>query len=145
MFEKIVVALDGSEPSENALGAACGIAEKFGSELYLVHAPQIETTAIAVGSGAVEINPDPQAVAAAGEKVMGHARETAAALGCTPAGCFVGKGEPADEIIRHARDVGADLIVMGRRGLGGIAGLFLGSVSQKVSHGAGCTCLTVHH
>ncbi|MCB1819877.1 MAG: universal stress protein, partial [Gammaproteobacteria bacterium] len=34
-------------------------------------------------------------------------------------------------------------IVMGRRGLGDLAGLLMGSVSQKISHLAPCPCLTV--
>ena len=42
-----------------------------------------------------------------------------------------------------AQDRKADAIVMGSRGLSDIKGLFLGSVSHKVSHLAECTCITV--
>lgn len=145
MFEKIVVGVDGSDQSESALVTACDLANKYSSRLYLVHSPEVETTGIAVGSGAVEIAPDPAVVAAAGEKVMQAAKEKAKAAGYAPTQCFVGNDAPAREILKRAKEVDADLIVLGRRGLGGVTSLLLGSVSQKVSHDAKCACLTVSH
>lgn len=128
MFEEIVVAVDGSENSDKALVPACDIALKYGARLYLVHAPQ----------------PASDPAAPSGRAVLDKARSRAEALGCTPADAILGDDEPADEILRAAATVGADLIVMGRRGLGGVAGLFLGSVSQKVSQRANCSVMTVH-
>jgi nucleotide-binding universal stress UspA family protein len=52
-------------------------------------------------------------------------------------------GDPAKEILSVAGEEHADIIVMGRRGLGDLAGLLLGSVSHKVSHLADCACLTL--
>ena len=52
-------------------------------------------------------------------------------------------GDPAKEILSVANEENADIIVMGRRGLGDLAGLLFGSVSHKVSHLAECPCLTV--
>lgn len=43
-------------------------------------------------------------------------------------------GAPAHEIVRYADRHEADCIVMGRRGLGDVGGLFMGSVSHKVGH-----------
>ncbi|MFP4555208.1 MAG: universal stress protein, partial [Actinomycetota bacterium] len=43
-------------------------------------------------------------------------------------------GSPAHEIVHYAESHDADCIVMGRRGLGDVGGLFLGSVSHKVGH-----------
>ena len=63
MFKRIVVAIDGSEESGHALEVACDLAGKYNSEVHLVHSPQLETTAIAVGSGAVEIPPSADKVA----------------------------------------------------------------------------------
>lgn len=143
MFEKVVVALDGSEAASRALEVACDLASKYGSEMHLVHSPQLETTAIAVGSGAVEIEPSPEKVAEAGKGVMDRAVEKAKSLGCTPYSCVIGSGEPADDILKELKASNADLVVMGRRGLGRISSLLLGSVSQKVSHEAQCTCMTV--
>lgn len=52
-------------------------------------------------------------------------------------------GDPAETITGLAKDRNADAIVIGSRGLSDIKGLFLGSVSHKVSHLAECTCITV--
>jgi nucleotide-binding universal stress UspA family protein len=52
-------------------------------------------------------------------------------------------GDPAACILEAARNSQARFIVMGRRGLGRLAGLLIGSVSQKVSQLADCTCITV--
>ena len=143
MFEKIVVGVDGSEQSMSALAVASDLAQKYSSQLYLVHSPELETTGIAVGSSAVMIEPEPDAIAEAGEKVMQAAKDKATELGLTPAECIIGNGNPASEILSCTDKIGADLIVLGRRGLGGLSSLLLGSVSQKVSHDAKCACLTV--
>jgi len=46
------------------------------------------------------------------------------------------RGDPAAEIIKAAQELKADLIIMGSRGLGQLGGLILGSVSERVLHGA---------
>jgi nucleotide-binding universal stress UspA family protein len=51
--------------------------------------------------------------------------------------CHIGK--PADEILRVAKDVGAELIIVGSKGLTGVERAVLGSVSEKVVREAGCT------
>ena len=143
MFNTILVAIDGSEAAARALATACDIADKYEAALHLVHSPELETTAIAVGSGAVAIAPSDDQIAEAGKHVMAEAAKQAEAQGCKPAECFIGNGDPADEILQQAEKTGADLIVTGRRGLGGVASLLLGSVSHKVSQSASCTCMTV--
>lgn len=143
MFERIVVAVDGSEPAKHALSLACDLAGKYGSEVHLVHSPQLETTAIAVGSGAVEIKPDADKIAEAGRKIIDEAESIAAAEGCKTVQSVVGTHDPATDILNLIEEAQADLVVMGRRGLGGVTGLLMGSVSQKVSHRATCTCMTV--
>ena len=143
MFERIVVAVDGSKQADHALEVACDVAGKYGSKIYLIHAPQLETVAIAVGSGAVEIKPSAEDVAKAGKALMDRAAKRASSHGCTPAECIVGEGAAAEQILKTVASVDADLVVMGRRGLGKIATLLLGSVSQEVSRKATCSCMTV--
>jgi len=48
-------------------------------------------------------------------------------------------GKPADELLALAREVGADLIIVGSKGLTGVERLVLGSVSEHVVRAAGCT------
>lgn len=143
MFKTIIVAVDGSDHAENALRMACDIAQKYDADLHLVHTPELDTTALAVGSGAFAIEPDKEQVAAAGKFVMDKATETARQHKCVPAECVIGNGDPAHEILQQAEKTDADLIVTGRRGLGRVSSLLLGSVSQKVSHDSPCACLTV--
>jgi nucleotide-binding universal stress UspA family protein len=54
-------------------------------------------------------------------------------------------GKPADEILKAARYVRADLIVMGSRGSTGVKRVFLGSVSNKVVHSAGCSVAVIRN
>lgn len=143
MFERIVVAVDGSDSANHALTLACDLAKKYNSKIHLVHSPQLEATGMAVGSGAVVISPDADEIAEAGRKVIGEAERMTHAEGCSAEQSIVGSHDPATDILDLIKASDADLVVMGRRGLGGVAGLLMGSVSQKVSHGATCTCMTV--
>lgn len=143
MFSTIVVAVDGSDQSNNALATACDIAQKYSSDLHLVHSPQLDTVALAVGSGAFNVQPSQKAINDAGKHVMDSAVELAKLQGCTPKSTAIGNDDPTQEILKQVEKTNADLIVTGRRGLGGISSMLLGSVSGKVSQEARCACLTV--
>lgn len=147
MFEKIVVGIDGSEMSENALHLACDLAEKYGSELHLVHTPQPQTVAFAMGAVAgyhtVTTMPSIHEVQEAGEKILNSGKAIAEKHGQTITGTHMKAGDPADEVIACADSCGADLIVTGRRGLGNLGALVQGSTTQKINHAAKCACLSV--
>ena len=143
MFKTIVVALDGSDPSKHALSVACDLAGRLEAEIHLVHSPQIETMLVAHGYMVADIPVTPERVADAGKDVMEAAVATVRDAGLVPASETIGRGDPTDDILEIAKLQDADLIVMGRRGLGSVASLFLGSVSLKVSQGASCSILTV--
>lgn len=81
--------------------------------------------------------------AALGRRLMESAERTARSRGATKIQTLVEEGEPAETILRVAEGHGADMIVMGSRGLGSARSLLMGSVSQKVGHLAPCTCVTV--
>ena len=72
-----------------------------------------------------------------------RAENTAREKGVKTVEARLQEGDPAHEILTCAKTENADLIVMGSRGLGGLKGLLMGSVSQKVSHLAECTCVSV--
>ncbi|MEM7731178.1 MAG: universal stress protein [Pseudomonadota bacterium] len=147
MFSKIVIGIDGSEASESALRIACDIAKKYGSELHLVHTPQPKTVAFATGAAAgyhaVVTMPSDEEVQQAVEKITAAGSKIAKECDQPIAQTYTARGNPVDELIACADQCGADLIVTGRRGLGNIGSLVLGSTSQGVAHNAKCAVLTV--
>lgn len=80
---------------------------------------------------------------ALGERLLEEAARRARENSVASVRTILQDGDPAGAMLRTAEDEAADLIVMGRRGLGDLAGLLLGSVSHKVTHLAKCACLTI--
>lgn len=78
-----------------------------------------------------------------GDLILDNARLRAESNGAKDITTQILDGAPADMILATAEKEDANLIVMGSRGLGNIAGLLVGSVSHKVSHLSSCTCVTV--
>lgn len=143
MFKNVTVAIDGSDHAWRALAVACDIAKHYDGQIHLVHTPELPSTGIAVGSGAVEIPPTDAEIAKAGEIVMAEAATITRDAGAKLANQFVRNGTPSQEVITAATETGSDLIVTGRRGVGSLKGLLLGSTSQKIAHNAPCAVLTV--
>lgn len=147
MFKNIVVGVDGSETSEVALRLACDLAQKYDSEIHLVHTPQPHTVAFAMGAVAgyhtATTMPSAEEVKAAAEKILNEGKAIGKNCGQVITQTHMKRGDPAEEIIACADECGADLIVTGRRGLGSIGSLVLGSTTQKVNHLAKCACLSV--
>lgn len=147
MFKVILVAVDGSEHAKRALHVACDMSKRYGAALHLIHTPQLDTTALALDAGIHVGDPGLEQIREAGEVVISDAKAAAQSGGVTPASAMVseiGSFSVADGVVERAKAVNADVIVMGRRGLGGVGSFFLGSVSQKVAHESPCACLTVH-
>ena len=67
----------------------------------------------------------------------------ARARGVDEVATIMHSGEPASTILDHARHRGVDTVVLGSRGLGGVQGLVMGSVAQKLMHEAPCTVVAV--
>jgi len=146
MFNTIVVAVDGSDCSKNAVKAACQIAVPIDGRVIIVHAPQAETTAFVVGGPAgyheLLTAPSHSELIEAGTKILDEATAIAKKNGCNVK-TDLHVGDPVRQILKVVKDNKADLIVTGRRGLGSVASLFLGSTSQRIQHHATCACLTV--
>lgn len=147
MYSVIVAGTDGSETAERALAAACALAKDYGAALHILNAPADETAALVMSGvgGYVPVTalPDDGQLVAAGEQIVSLAAETARAKGVAKVQTYVRRGDAADQVLALAKEVGADLVVTGRRGLGGVASLFLGSTSQRIAHDSECACLTV--
>jgi nucleotide-binding universal stress UspA family protein len=80
---------------------------------------------------------------AMGQRMMSQARARARARGARSVQNLVEDGDPAGTILRLAKGLHVDMIVLGSRGLGDVQGLLMGSVSHKVAHLAECTCVSV--
>ena len=141
MFKSIVVGTDGSETADIALRRAIELAALTGGKLHVVSA--YEPSPARVGGN--------KPVAEAAEWSVGSDFKVEAVLQRAQEEARVGqidfevhapKGDPADSLIQAARDHGADLIVLGSRGMQG-ARRMLGSVPNKVSHHAPCDVLIV--
>ena len=140
MFKNILVPVDGSDHALHALDVACDLAQKYGATLRLVHVYPPLFTDVMMSEADIE------AVIAlrtqAGDAILQRARERAKV--CEPDITTELREAPdAEAILEEAETHNCDLIVMGTRGLGRLAGLLLGSVSQKVVQHARCPVLLV--
>lgn len=147
MFRNIVTALDGSQASERALDAALHIASRDAAHLHILNVPDGETTTLIMSAGGdyVPLTPamEQDDLKAAGRQVVQNALEYCEDAGFWNATTHVRIGSPAQEVLALASEIGADLIVTGRRGLGTMARVVLGSTSHAILTGANCACLSV--
>jgi len=173
MFSKIAVATDGSPLAGKAVETAIGLARQCGSELTVFHVlmhgeppeslkrmaevehlvtthPNVEVAlhtlpgpVISARADVERHRLDHEIISTIGDMVIKQAKEKAVDAGLTTVSGEVLEGETSDEILAAAKRIGADLIVLGTRGLNPLKGLFVGSVSQKVSQRADCACLIV--
>jgi nucleotide-binding universal stress UspA family protein len=134
-MKTIVVGYDGSEAAKRALERAAALADG-GATVAVVSAIHIEPHAGRGSSGV-----DPTEVAKR-QSDLREAKDLLAGMGVDHR-MVEGHGDPADVIVEEAREAGAELIVVGTRGHGGIASLLLGSVSTRVLHHAPCDVLVV--
>ena len=84
-----------------------------------------------------------QASARVGQWLLDQAKNTLKEKGAQTIQTRLETGDPAEAILVGAKDVSANLIVMGSRGLSKLEGLLIGSVSNKVSQLSPCSCITV--
>jgi nucleotide-binding universal stress UspA family protein len=141
---KMLVAVDGSEHARRAIATVAQLAPQIigGVEVVLLHVgvPMVYYGELPpYDMGALE-----EAQRAQRERVLADALAEARAGGLNLLSTQSAIGEPAAEILRVAAEQGVDQIVMGTHGRGALGTLFLGSVAQRVLHGAKLPVLLVH-
>ena len=139
MFERILLAVDGSEHALHAAQKAAELARVMNSkELRIVVV--YDSIPIYLGEPNMQIAITSRKGEA--ESILEKAVQT---VGKVPSEIHTGiiEGSPAESIIEVANTIKSDVIAMGSRGLGRLAGLVLGSTSQKVVAHAPCPVLIV--
>jgi nucleotide-binding universal stress UspA family protein len=140
---RILLATDGSEEAELAALTAVDLADATHSELHLVHVGVVPILLKSYpGTLGYERRLYEQIEEMSRELLRKQSRRVKAAGG-TVAGTHLRMGQVALEILALAEELGADLIVMGSRGLGGVRRALMGSVSDSVVRHAHCPVLVV--
>jgi nucleotide-binding universal stress UspA family protein len=138
MFRKILVAVDGSRYSSRALEFADDLSRRYKAQLLVLHAfPHVSDLL-----GTPQYERVLEARAMIGEQLLASARAQLSER--VPVETQLIEGPPAPAILRVAAEENCDMIVIGSRGHGQLAGILLGSVSSVVAQRASCAVLIIH-
>jgi len=139
MYTKILVPVDGSENAALACAHAVDLAKSGDMEIVLLSCYQVRSARIGAGSGK-------KLIAASLESKCKESLAPCEAL-CAENGLkyksVIRRGTPSAVIVQVAEEENCDLIVIGSRGLGNIAGAVMGSVTNKVLKDAPVPVLVV--
>jgi nucleotide-binding universal stress UspA family protein len=137
----IVVGIDSSEASVEALRFAIEEARRRGAEVKAVKAWSVPPLAYgAVWSVPVNVGDYAKIAQTEFDKSLAEAGVADSGVTVTP---VLREGQPAEILCLEA--INADLLVVGSRGLGGFRGLLLGSVSQQCANHATCPVVIIPH
>ena len=144
---KILLATDSSEEAELALSTAIDLATSTNSQLHVVTvAPWNPDPAYAAHEASFRWETYEQASEAIGkeaQEILDNQLSKIDEGGGTVQEAHLRRGKKDEEIVRVAEEIGAGLIVMGSRGLGGVRRALMGSVSDSVMRHAHCPVLVV--
>jgi universal stress protein A len=140
-FKRILVPHDFSDDASAALDFAIELAKQLGGELHLVHAYRLPIEVFSPYGVAIPDSVMPELRKGAELRLKELAARVEAA-GLT-ARVHLREGAPAEVIAESARELGADLIVMGTRGRTGLAHVVLGSVAERTVRSSPCPVLTL--
>lgn len=141
-IKTILVPIDFSPGSRRALAHALPLAALFHARMVLVHVVKPVQELVDCGYGeVVRFWPDEAMIHRSGEHLRAMARclkKPAVKLDTA-----VRSGEPGREIVEAAKETGADLIVIGTRGVSADQRDLMGSTAERVAREAGCPVLVV--
>lgn len=140
-IEKILVPVDFSANSRGALDLAVDLAKTFDAELHLLHCYQVTPATMAPYGIAIPETFE-QDLRTASLRRLSEERARIDGSGLTVEE-HVSAHFPSEAIPEMAESLGADLIVMGTRGLSGLKHVLLGSVAERTLRRAKCPVLTV--
>jgi nucleotide-binding universal stress UspA family protein len=138
MFQKILVAIDGSPASEKALAAAVDLAGHYKADLTAVSVAEVPEVVGMVDEVDEIRRGSERHFRGIGEAAVEYGRSRGVTLRSV-----VLRGHAADAIIRYAESEGINLVVLGQHGHSRIARFFLGSTTDRVSEHCPCTVMIV--
>jgi nucleotide-binding universal stress UspA family protein len=145
-LKRILVPTDFSEPAKEAFRAAVELAQHFSAQLLLVHVvPPVPVPyqPLISPAPAFDITSYLQELVKASQDTLQKYADEHVPQGLAST-TSVAAGDPAYEILRLAKELEADLIVIATHGHGGWRHFLFGSVAEKVVRQAECPVLVVH-
>jgi len=143
LMQRILVATDGSGGAARAVDAAAGLAAALNIDLWIVIVTDGTSSKLLKTFAKEEKVTIGEALTAVADRILVQARERSEQLGARTVHLKSRFGDSAEEILEAVGEVRADVIFVGRRGLGRLQGLLLGSVSQKLAGLAPCMVVIV--
>ena len=138
----VLVAVDFSATARHALAWAFDYALHTDAAIHTLHVVDRRWSPADLSADPATVQRDVAASeAAAAAELRALTDDARARLGALHEHVVVGK--PADEILRLARELAVDLIVVGSHGVDPVAHLFVGSVAERVVRGATCPVTVV--
>ena len=142
-MQRVLVATDGSAGADRALDAAAGLAKAAGAELIIVNVEQGYLNEDLEAMRQSEVASVDEILYRVSCEILTRAQDKAAALGVAKIRTESGLGDAVGFILDIVNRDKPDIIVVGKRGRGRLAGLLIGSVSQKLVSLAPCKVMVV--
>jgi nucleotide-binding universal stress UspA family protein len=143
--KNIVVATDFGSAASRALQYGVEFAKSFGARLHIVHvSDDIAARAVpAIGLPPIDLGRAQESIDQEARRTLGTLVTTEDMRTIDVRPVVLRDMEPGRALLAYARQIEADLIVIGTHGQGGLAEFFLGSAAQRVVRSAPCPVLTV--
>jgi nucleotide-binding universal stress UspA family protein len=138
LFERIVIATDGSDTSKSAVTEGLRIGKACDAQVFVVSV--IDTRALSSVSPEIRVERSIEQMQAEAERIV---RDVNTVAGGENIGTFVLSGDPVQEITKFSSARNANLIVVGTQGKHGLERFFLGSVAEGIVRHAHCPVLVV--
>ena len=135
MYDTVLVSTDGSDPANRAADHGLSIAKAFDADLHAIYVVDTRRYGRSSLGGSKAVIDELEEL---GETVL----EEFDARSEIPVTMEIRRGRPHDEIDKYASEIGADVIVLGNRGLGSPDGDEIGSVAERVVRYSGRPVLT---
>ncbi len=140
-YKNILVPVDFSKTSENAVNYAISLAEKEGSKLYILHV--CEENPLLSLSGLLSLSEEKGILSTYEERQKNELDNFVSKFDYPNLEPIISSGVPALEIVRWSEELSCDLIVMGTLGKTGVRGMLLGNTTERVARALPCSLLAV--